>query len=498
MDLEFEQFDVAEHGSLTGMIPDPTRLRGIYVLHFRDGEAYVGQTVDIWSRFTQHRRTYCDLQSLEFASVTPEADLDALERAEIQLRSESRVLRNVRHYLRPPTGPSPLDPIVPPEHQLQFRQGGGVPDRTDRNVDDAQRERGRRAFDRFVSHPEAGFALQLAAAYVASTIPVPRATERRFWAVSAAPTTNAGNRLFCFSVYSLETFVLLEHGEGEYSGFMNVSIAALEEAYGSLIDVAARLPFVEVDRDAGYEACGGNAVQLFFEDRDGLERLFNDPDCSDLLHAAADLNLRLMRKGPTLQGRWHNVLLADGIFHLLDEPGTEAPGRLDARSGSAGPVLPPAGQPNSDDIRGAVLAVIAQEGPVVGTRVHRACAGALGVTRVGSSFRSVVDACLSRAVRRGDIVSDAPLAEHRLADRTYRLPTQPPVEIRELGQREFGQIPPRELAAVLTRSAADATDPRGAARAAAAHYGISRLGSTVHRRIEEVRRLCDGETPSRS
>lgn len=519
MTLGFSTYEVRDLGSVAGLFPAEAGIRGIYVLHFADGTAYVGQTVNIWNRFAAHRRTYRDLDHLAFARVPDEPgarSLDDLEIDEMRAQARIRELRNITHYLPSTTRPSRLDPVVSLDHQLSFQDGEHAEDIDGRVVTEEQREKGRKAFARFRSNPLSELAEYLAANYVHHTIPCPRATERRFWALSAAPSTNAGNRLFCFSINKPETFVLFDLGGGEVHGFVNVSRTALAEAYGSLDRFTALYDdWIDVEEDAGYEACGGDAVRLRIDDAQNLSRLFEDPENEEILHAARVMNLALMRKGPTFQAKGHNVPLADVVLDEIlagvDAPTDREPQEPVERPSNAGsmdrPLTP--STPYSafegrlphlltddvirSDALGALVDVVASEGPVVGTRIHHVVVRAAGSSRAGARWRHELNSLLSAAVRRGVLVQDAPLGERPIAERTYRLPDQPPVRIRTLGPREFVQIPPRELAAVLTEAARStgSTDPEIVTRAAAAHYGISRLGSTVRRRLEAAMSLCE-------
>jgi hypothetical protein len=47
------------------------------------------------------------------------------------------------------------------------------------------------------------------------------------------------------------------------------------------------------------------------------ERLFIDQDSAGILDAAAALNLMLMRRGPTLQWRHHNVDLGERLVEPI-------------------------------------------------------------------------------------------------------------------------------------------------------------------------------------
>ena len=52
-------------------------------------------------------------------------------------------------------------------------------------------------------------------------------------------------------------------------------------------------------------------------DAESLFRLPIDEESEGILSAAADLTYHLMRKGPTLQWRWHNFALADRLLEPI-------------------------------------------------------------------------------------------------------------------------------------------------------------------------------------
>jgi hypothetical protein len=144
--------------------------------------------------------------------------------------------------------------------------------------------------------------------YIQQTIPGPRATERRFWAASAAPSTNGGARLVTVSINKPETLVV---GALDGQGFMNVSRTSLVESHGSLANFhSTRQEWLELE-EAGYEACGGDAIRLRVWDFRRLADLLLE---GTVIDAAARLNLQLMRKGTTLQGRWHNYQIAEYLL----------------------------------------------------------------------------------------------------------------------------------------------------------------------------------------
>lgn len=102
--------------------------RGIYVLEFANGELYVGQSVNVVSRFathvhgSSHHEPWADIIAIRFRPIL-EDDLDEAERSEIQrLRKTGHTLRNKAGNLGHER-PAPLDKVVTIEEQHHWAAG---------------------------------------------------------------------------------------------------------------------------------------------------------------------------------------------------------------------------------------------------------------------------------------------------------------------------------------------------------------------------------------
>jgi hypothetical protein len=123
--------------------------------------------------------------------------------------------------------------------------------------------------------------------------------------------------------------------------------------------------------------------------------------------------------------------------------------QYDAYSGALAPALT---APRSVVIAG-LRDIVQVEGPILGYRLHMAYVLASGGQRVGKQIGRSINAAINEALRTGVLVDDNPLGHAGLKPRTYRLPGQPNVLVRELGPRLLGQVPPTELASLLEESA---------------------------------------------
>lgn len=95
--LAFRRFDSTEIGSLSVAFVKaaPADLCRIYILRFEDGKSYVGQSLNVVSRYAAHRRRWGDIVAVEFAPCPPE-QLDECERRLVsQEEQKGSELRNL-------------------------------------------------------------------------------------------------------------------------------------------------------------------------------------------------------------------------------------------------------------------------------------------------------------------------------------------------------------------------------------------------------------------
>lgn len=309
----FVKHEVSKLYSVAHLFPKAKRC-GIYILGFSNGERYVGQSVNVVTRFGMHRRRWDDIDELLF-SPCPRAELDAFEQRMIRAQRGRHPLRNITHALGP-LGESDLDPIVAPDEQYAWlNEDAELADVQVRADDPEQRKKYRTRYCQLEKSPYFGFVAFAVNVYVQFTIPKPRQTERTFWSLSALPSTNRnrfGGRLATLSVNKMETLFLFSAtdpanaNQSIVGGRMNVSRSALEAAAGPIDDLRENYPMLGFDI-VDYESAGGDGLLITFGAADYMTVL----ELPGWQHAAQQLNLTLMRKGPTFQWRWHCYDLAD-------------------------------------------------------------------------------------------------------------------------------------------------------------------------------------------
>ncbi len=189
--------------SVQALFPD--KRRGIYILHFENGEQYVGQTEDVVARYSQHRHgsdhhaPWEDVHAIEFLHV-PRGDLAPIEQEWITKRRQQVPLRN-KVFNFGHAEPSVLDPYVPTEAQEHWATGQAQYDVTpfvEALKGDWGRKRpklvtapfgrkklpdGRRVWEAVVDE---------LAQVVADVIPNAVETEGKFWSLTDSPSTGKG------------------------------------------------------------------------------------------------------------------------------------------------------------------------------------------------------------------------------------------------------------------------------------------------------------------
>ncbi|KUL31444.1 hypothetical protein ADL15_22175 [Actinoplanes awajinensis subsp. mycoplanecinus] len=289
---------------------------GIYVLSFDGGQLYVGQAVDVVSRFSDHRKTYGDIAEMYFWRVA-QARLDDFEQQAIHaLQAEGFLLRNVI-YASGRLGASDLDTLVSAGEQQQWfasvpSEYLGDDERPNRpQVRIANQSR----FERLATDARLAAVLPAVRRYLAWTIPSPRRTEFSRWSISAVPDTNKNSapRMLTITLHSLETLHVWAPFEEQHRTIfeLNVDLATMQRHWPDPDDLheAFGAAFVQ---DCIYRVRPG-VLRLAVEGARNFMRLL---DLGGVVEAARRLNLDMIRKGSALQWKSHSFGLAD----LLLEP----------------------------------------------------------------------------------------------------------------------------------------------------------------------------------
>lgn len=285
---------------------------GVYLLAFPDNTYYIGQTVEVVYRFSQHLRRHA-ISGFSFIP-TRKALLDGVEFDKIRLAENLGFrLINIVHTTVSAVE-ADLDLVLPPAEQAKWVGRGAYHFKRDPSpsiaLPQAHIDRFAPKFQQFLAHPLALSAAKLLGTYLVSAIPSPRRTEYSFWNVSCMPSTGAPNRkrLFCVSAASMELFVLFcdKSNPRELSGFLTISVETLEVLHPDMNTFKRKHPTVEMSIYP-YQDAGEDQITLHAFGLNALKRLLGD---KDVQKAAGVLAQRVMRKRPTFYAQYHCPQLA--------------------------------------------------------------------------------------------------------------------------------------------------------------------------------------------
>lgn len=320
---------------------EAARVAGIYTLEFSNGDVYVGQSVDVADRFTQHvhggshHAPWSDAIAI---TIDPCSRADLNRREWDTIRQQQRLgahLRN-RTFNFGFEGRSPLDDYIEPEDQKHWAC-------SDASFDVA-------SFRAAASDPRGALRLDSSAvgrlpwpwaktdedvtlagaaiwdlATVIERIPDAVRQERRYWTVSDSPRT-AGGRLLTLSVGALEMLYVPTNPafvERTLEG-RTCTLSVINLPAGSITDESGRVgtgiaPFLQeldatVVRHHGYKLVDVDALEI---PTGHLHELFERPEIGDAFSAMC---LNLMRKNQSgLFRRWHAHDLALAAYEEIAE-----------------------------------------------------------------------------------------------------------------------------------------------------------------------------------
>lgn len=291
---------------------------GIYLLAFQSKLFYIGQSMDVVRRFSQHRRIHADIVGFSFLPVT-KLNLDNIEKSLIY-KAESLGIKitNAVHVTNV-VGDTDFDLIVPISEQNAWLSTAFCTPINEANhskiiLPQAQQLRFSKHYSRFERHPLFQRALNLTKQYLATCVLAPRHTEYSFWSVSCMPSTNHSTwpRLLCLNAGVMELFVVGWERQSMDSmwSFITVAEDVLLEHWGSLKHFSEVFPFAHILR-RGYRDAGQHQVTFQTCLGADMEILLANPGVTK---AAAALVLRVMRKRATIYGKFHCTQLADSAL----------------------------------------------------------------------------------------------------------------------------------------------------------------------------------------
>jgi hypothetical protein len=311
--LAFTRYDMSEGGSAAALFADSAKVCGIYVLEFEDDMRYVGQTRDIVSRFSTHRRRHGDIVALSFAPCSP-ADLDECERQEIRRQEAAHGLRNLSLTGRP-AGEGDLEVSVEEGESVLLPWDR---ERRVRLSEEGETTMQRRFWD-LAARSDYDDMADALAMYVDECIPDPFGTQRVLWTIVASPSTSRtahGRRLFTLSCGGRETLFAWEQMTGRGSRLeicLNVDGDRVRESSPtSAVSRLSELVLMNMESVAyGNETVHRSVTRSWPQ----LTRVL---DRSHFAEGAYRLNTMLMRRRSSPYRRHHNQAFADDVLRRAE------------------------------------------------------------------------------------------------------------------------------------------------------------------------------------
>lgn len=294
---------------------------GIYVLHFSNGDYYVGQTVNVVRRFAQHRHNHDDIQKISFKQVHKK-QLDDEERSTVYvLENGGFRLRNIQ-IVSFSYGETDFDLIMSGDEQDKWLNDLDYQDLAgDRVVDDVLRSNYTRRFKQFCQLPFSDEITHVLREYVRNSVPAVRRGEVAFWAISCLPPSPS-NALYARVNVGWQTAFDAYVVDGKPTFYWYLTRSLAEKVLGvSLNDLEDDFvyPFTLFEPYADMEVFltnsplvkgGEDQVWVIVEGSTNVLRLMRD----DYLLAAVRLfNFGLVQKGPCPWGKNHCLDLADKL-----------------------------------------------------------------------------------------------------------------------------------------------------------------------------------------
>ena len=290
----------------------PKERCGIYLLHFKNGQFYVGLAIDFVRRYNQHRKNHLDIERISFKNVKKES-LTEEEKIIVQtLQSEGFSLRNIQ-LVSIIEGETDFDLLMPVEQQDKF-----ISDLTfnimegDKFEIEEQRIKYANNFKALSEFPYFDRFIDAIKAYIQIGIPIPKKTEYSFWCVST-PSGNAKISRININWQEVSTFVF---NKDNFEITFHLALSPLIEQYGDelkgLFDQFEDLEVMVNEKNEihTYQPGGQDQIAFIIPSSSFHSFIANQA----IQKAIRIFNLRLMRKGSTIYNRYHSFDLSRRIF----------------------------------------------------------------------------------------------------------------------------------------------------------------------------------------
>lgn len=311
-ELAFEKSEFVEGRYSVADLFKPKERCGIYVLHFKNGQFYVGLATDFVRRYNQHKKNHLDIERVSFKKIMKEK-LSEEEKLIVQtLQSNGFSLRNIQ-LVSIVEGETDFDLLMSVEQQEEF-----ISNLTFSNMEgnkfeiEEQRIKYTNNFLILSKLPYFEKFIQAIKAYVQIGIPIPKKSEYSFWCVSVPSSSSKLSRIN-INWQEVSTYVF-EKDDFYVTFHMAYSplVAEFGEELDGLFEQFEDLEIMVNDKDEVHSYEPGGQDQISFAIPSSI--FHNFIAINAVQKAIKTFNLRLMRKGATIYNRYHSFDLSRRIL----------------------------------------------------------------------------------------------------------------------------------------------------------------------------------------
>ena len=309
-----EMIDVSGRVSIADLYRSSKKRTGIYLLQFPDGDYYVGQSVDVVRRFSEHVKGKGPISGFSFFAV-PEYELDQQEHRCITLLEQKCNLKNISLVTLPEVE-TDFDAVLSREEQQDWL----VNDRAtpkypslwqNSSFYEQMRKKYSDRFTKLLSDPYfEKYVLPVMQKYIKYCIPEPLLSEISFWNCSCLPPYNSNSIIYSrINLRSCEVFTVSYHRPtNDFCYSFHTSLSPFENISDQEFNkFNKQFPSFELG-DYIYPSAGSDQCNPTFT---GFTEVMNALDHPLLLKAIKTFNLGQMRKGAPLYRSSHCVDLAE-------------------------------------------------------------------------------------------------------------------------------------------------------------------------------------------
>lgn len=309
--------DVSGRFTIADLYPDKSNRTGIYLLSFPEGDYYIGQTVDIVRRFSEHLKSKGAISGLAFYPCSANI-LDDEERRCVSSLQYKCKLRNIELVTYPQIETN-LETLIGNKEQEEWLLTDFSVEKNNKfriceTLRTAQRVKYSKRFQKLYgisSFLKCG--IPVMQKYMRYCICEPVTTEMAFWSCSCLPPYN--RQILIFSRLNLRSSEVFTLGYDRmikkpfYSFHISKSrLFANSKAYLQKLQEKYLTFYIT---DHAYSSAGDDQCNIHFYD---FEEVMDALDNQVIHRAIKFFNLGQMRRGATMYRDSHCVDLADCIL----------------------------------------------------------------------------------------------------------------------------------------------------------------------------------------